>query len=77
MVEICEYCGWENQNNTNFCSSCGRPLKTGKHGKEEKEVSINYKKLIIVSYIIAIGFSWGGLIFNILINRFGVGFLVL
>jgi len=72
MVKICPHCGFENQDNSNFCSSCGKPLIFN----EKMNLAIDYKKLIIVSYIITIVFSWGGLIFNVLFNSFGfIGFI--
>lgn len=72
MVKICPYCGCENQDNFNFCYDCGKPLLFN----EEKNVDINYNKLIIVSYILTILFSWGGLIFNTIFNTFGfIGFI--
>jgi len=72
MVKICSYCGCENQDNFNFCSNCGRPLSFN----EGRNLAIDYKKLIIASYIITIVFSWGGLIFNKIFNSFGfIGFV--
>ncbi|MCL2686925.1 MAG: zinc-ribbon domain-containing protein [Methanobrevibacter sp.] len=71
MVKICPYCGFENLDNSNFCSKCGRTLLF-----KEKNVAIDYKNLIIVSYVLTIVFSWGGLIFNKLFNDFGfIGFI--
>jgi len=71
MVKVCPYCRCENQDNFNFCSNCGRPLIP-----EEKNLGFDYKRLIIVSYIITILFSWGGLIFNTLFHNFGfLGFI--
>lgn len=67
MVKVCPYCGCENQDNFNFCSNCGRPLILN----EEKNFDFDYKRLIIISYIITILFSWGGLIFNAIFNSFG------
>ena len=67
MVKICTYCSMENQDNFNFCSNCGRPLVYNK----EKRAAIDFKKLIIASYIITVVFSWGGLIFNTIFNSFG------
>nr|WP_302577705.1 zinc ribbon domain-containing protein [Methanobrevibacter arboriphilus] len=67
MVKICSYCGCENQESFNFCSNCGRPLIL----KEEKNLIIDYKKLIIISYVVTIIFSWGGLFFNLLFNSYG------
>jgi len=72
MLKICPYCGVENSDNSNFCSNCGRPLVFN----EKESLAIDYKKLIIFSYIITIVFSWGGLIFNTLFNSFGfIGFI--
>jgi hypothetical protein len=43
---------------------------------EDNGLAIDYKKLIIVSYILVILFSWGGLVFNVLFNSFGfIGFI--
>jgi len=67
MVKICPYCGYENQTRSNFCSNCGKSLFLG----EKKSSAIDYKKLIIVTYIVTIAFSWGGLIFNKLFSNFG------
>lgn len=75
MVKTCKHCGWENQENAAFCSSCGKSLsKQEEDNKEEKYMGFDYKKLIILSYIVSIAFTWGGVIFNILVNRHGVGF---
>lgn len=72
MVKICPYCSCKNQNSFNFCSNCGKPLLFSK----ENTVAIDYKKLIIISYIITILLSWGGLIFNTIFNSFGfIGFI--
>lgn len=72
MVKICLYCKYENQDNSNFCSNCGSPLSN----ELKKNPAIDYKKLIIVSYIITIFFSWGGLIFNALFSHYGfIGFI--
>ena len=72
MSKICSYCKCENQDSFNFCSNCGRPLLLNK----EKNLAIDFKKLIMVSYIITIVFSWGGLIFNTVFANFGfIGFL--
>lgn len=72
MTKMCLYCGCENQDNFNFCSNCGRPLSID----EEKNIAMDYKKLITVSYIITILFSWGGLIFNTLFSSYGfIGFI--
>lgn len=67
MVKVCHYCRGENQDNFNFCSNCGRPLIL----KEEENFDFDYKKLVIVSYIVTILFSWGGLIFHAIFNSFG------
>jgi len=67
MVKICHYCGFENQDSFNFCSNCGRTLVFN----EKENSSIDYKKIIIISYVITIIFSWGGLIFNVLFNSYG------
>lgn len=66
MVKICKYCSCENQENFNYCSNCGMPLIQ----KKEKDLILNYKKLIIISYIITILFSWGGILLNILFNNY-------
>jgi zinc ribbon protein len=72
MIKTCLYCGCENEDNFKFCSNCGRSLIPEK----EQNPIIDYKKLIIISYIITIIFSWGGLILNKLLNNFGfVGFI--
>jgi len=72
MVKICPYCGCENQDNFNFCSNCGRLLLFN----EKKNVAIDYKKVIMISYLITILFSWGGLVFNAIFNSYGfIGFV--
>ena len=72
MGEICPYCGFENLENSKFCSSCGKSLVL--NGVSSS--AIDYKKLIIVSYILVILFSWGSILFNFLFNSFGfIGFI--
>ena len=72
MVKICPYCSYENEDKANFCSNCGKTLLFN----ENTIPVINYKKIISISYILTITFSWGGLIFNTFFNNFGfIGFI--
>ena len=70
MVKICPNCGFKNQDSYNFCANCGKDLFLKNHN----EISIDSKNLIIISYILTIAFSWGGLILNLLLNFSNFGF---
>ncbi|RBQ23558.1 hypothetical protein ALNOE001_08330 [Candidatus Methanobinarius endosymbioticus] len=71
MTKKCPYCRCENQANFNYCSNCGRSLYRDNSGVYSEKTSNNNKKLIVVSYIITILFSWGGLLLNVLFSGHG------
>ena len=68
MSKICQNCGSQNPEENNFCGSCGKPL----FSLDLKENDSS--NLIIISYILTIIFSWGGLILNFLFNFSNFGF---
>ncbi|MDR0900546.1 MAG: zinc ribbon domain-containing protein [Methanobrevibacter sp.] len=67
MGKICPYCGCENQNSFNFCFNCGKIL----YPENENKEGLDYKKLIIISYILTIAFSWSWILFKLIFNSFG------
>lgn len=68
MTKICSNCGFENPDTNNYCGNCGNSLFT------MVSPNINPDNLIIISYILTIIFSWGGLIINFLFNFSNFGF---
>ena len=70
MVRKCERCGFENQDDYDFCAKCGNGLVEGAKPsqvyvfKSNNLPKLNYK-VVIISYIITIFLSWGGFIFSL------------
>lgn len=70
MVRLCEKCGFENQDDYDYCAKCGTPLVEGLKPKSvfiynRQNPPIN-KKAIIASYIITIFLSWSGFVFGLI-----------
>lgn len=75
MVRICRNCNYENKDEYDFCAKCGTPL-TEKPNQLKIGLSENAKrKLIIISYLITILLSWGGVLIYFLKNQYSVGYL--
>ena len=76
MVRKCERCGFENQDDYDFCAKCGTPLIEGVQPKNvfvyKAQPSVN-KKAIILSYIVTIFLSWSGFIVSILSKHTSMG----
>lgn len=70
MVRFCTNCGFENQDDYDYCAKCGNPLIEGGRPKQvyvyrRQEPPIN-KKAIVASYIVTIVLSWGGFFLGLL-----------
>ncbi|MDO5860008.1 zinc ribbon domain-containing protein [Methanobrevibacter sp.] len=70
MTRICSNCEYENKDEYDYCAKCGNPLVEGLKPKQiyvynAQQPRIN-KKAVIISYIITIFLSWGGVIANLL-----------
>lgn len=68
MVRLCENCGFENQDDYDYCAKCGTPLIEGAKPKQiyvyrssDNLPALNYKA-VAISYILTILLSWGGFI---------------
>ena len=78
MTRTCPKCGYENNDEFNFCAKCGTPLVDNPQIPPQMGVQPLSKemkrKLIIVSYIITIFLSWSGVVIAILglKNSFGI-----
>ena len=67
MTRKCNNCGFENQDDYDYCAKCGTPLVEGVQPKQfyvyrAQEPTINRKNLFL-SYLVTIFLSWGGVIF--------------
>ena len=73
MTRICNRCGFENQDDYDYCAKCGNPLIEGARPKQvyvyRREAPQVNKKAIILSYIVTIVLSWGGFIANFFLNN--------
>lgn len=77
MVRICKNCGYENKDEYDFCAKCGTPLaENAVPPNMVLELQENTKRrLIIISYIITIVLSWGGVLVYFLRGKYAVGYL--
>ena len=70
MTRICENCGFENQDDYDYCAKCGNPLVEGLEANEVFLVSVEEyvisKKSILISYIVTILLSWSGFIIGLI-----------
>lgn len=76
MTRICNNCGYENQNDYDYCAKCGTPLVEGLKPKQvfvyrPQDVQIN-KKALIISYLVTIILSWSGFIVNLMFKNTSV-----
>ena len=69
MSKKCNYCGNLNEDKARYCNYCGYPLIETTH---HYEIGI---KGIIISYIITILLSWGGILLFLLSTLSGFGFI--
>lgn len=70
MVRKCKRCGFENQDEYDFCAKCGTPLVEGLKPKQvfvykSQQPSIN-KKALVAAYIVTIFLSWSGFVVGII-----------
>lgn len=70
MTRICNNCGFENQDEYDYCAKCGTPLVEGLRPKQvhvynSQMPQIN-KKSLIIAYIVTIFLSWSGFVVGIL-----------
>lgn len=75
MVRICSKCGYENKDEYDFCAKCGTPLIENSSQLRLGISEESKKKLIIISYLITIILSWGGVLIYFLRNSYSVGYL--
>lgn len=73
MTRICNNCGFENQDEYDFCAKCGTPLVEGLQSKQvyvytSQQPQLN-KKVILVSYLVTIFLSWSGVICSLLFKN--------
>lgn len=70
MVRICKNCGFQNQDDYDFCAKCGTGLVEGAKPsqvyvyKSNNLPELNYKA-VIISYIVTIFLSWSGFIVSL------------
>ena len=70
MSIICGNCGFQNQDDYDFCAKCGNPLKEGLKPKniiviKPEDYKVN-NKAIALSYIVTIVLSWSGFIIGLI-----------
>ena len=70
MTRLCDKCGFENQDDYDYCAKCGNPLIDGLRPKQvyvyhQDEPQLNMKALAI-AYAVSIFLSWGGFIVSLL-----------
>lgn len=74
MTRICENCQFENQDDYDYCAKCGTPLVEGLPKRQffvyhSDELETPIKKLVILTYVATIFFSWGGILIHFLANQ--------
>ena len=75
----CPRCGLENPDDFKYCHECGTYLAYGSqfYGDSEFTVSTddligaNSSKVIIIGYLVAVLFGWGGILLNLLLGAMG------
>lgn len=70
MTRICKKCGFENQDDYDFCAKCGTPLVEGLRPNQvyvykADQLQIN-RKAIVAAYIITIFLSWSGFVVGLI-----------
>lgn len=70
MTRTCKKCGFENQDDYDFCAKCGTPLVEGAYNKQiyvyESQLPPLNKKALIAAYLLTIFLSWSGFIVGII-----------
>lgn len=66
MTRKCNNCGFENQDDYDYCAKCGIPLVEGVQAKQfyvykAQSPKIN-KRNLLISYLVTIFLSWGGVV---------------
>lgn len=66
MTRKCNNCGFENQDDYDYCAKCGIPLVEGMKPKQfyvykAQPPKIN-KRNLLISYLVTIFLSWGGVV---------------
>ena len=65
MTRKCNNCGFENQDDYDYCAKCGIPLVEGAKPKQfyvyRAQPRVN-KRNLLISYLVTIFLSWGGVI---------------
>ncbi|MBQ6099545.1 MAG: zinc-ribbon domain-containing protein [Methanobrevibacter sp.] len=74
MVRLCKNCGFENQDDYDFCAKCGTPLVEGLkpaqvYVYQRQEMPELNRKAVILSYIVTIFLSWSGFIFGLIFKN--------
>ncbi|MDO5824334.1 zinc ribbon domain-containing protein [Methanobrevibacter sp.] len=69
MTRLCKNCGFENQDEYDFCAKCGTALVEGLEPRQiyvcaPQELEVN-KKALIAAYITTIFLSWSGAVFGL------------
>ncbi len=78
MVKICNKCGYENKDEYDFCPKCGNRLTDDINNLQFESLRLtkeSKRRLIIISYIITIVLSWGGVLIYFLRTQYSVGYL--
>lgn len=70
MAKKCNYCGKLNENKARYCNYCGYPLI--ENNKNPFEIG---SKGLIITYILTILLSWGGILLFLLSTWSGIGFI--
>jgi hypothetical protein len=73
MTRICENCGFQNQDDYDYCAKCGTPLVEGLRPRQvyvvrAENAEIN-KKALLITYIVTILLSWGGVLLNLVFKH--------
>ena len=70
MTRICNNCGFENQDDYDYCAKCGTPLVEGLKPKQvyvyNSQMQQDNKKAILAAYLVTIFLSWSGFVVGIL-----------
>lgn len=71
MTRICKNCGFENQDDYDYCAKCGTPLIEGAKPKQiyvfnSQQLPELNKKAIIAAYIVTIFLSWSGFVVGLI-----------
>lgn len=75
MVRICSNCNYENKDEYDFCAKCGTPLTENSNQLRMGISEKSKRNLIIISYLVTIVLSWGGVLIYFLRAKYSVGYL--